>query len=61
MVPAVNPDSIPVAIRDELVRIATRLFITKGFDRTTTRELSRALGRDGVKAGSTSMSVQKTT
>jgi len=44
MVPAVNSDSIPVAIRDELVRTTTRLFITKGFDRTTTRELSRALG-----------------
>jgi len=37
-------DSIPDEIRDELVRITTHLFVKNGFDRTTTRELSRALG-----------------
>ena len=44
MVPVEYPGSIPGAIRDELVRTATRLFVAKGFDRTTTRELSRELG-----------------
>ena len=37
-------ESIPDEIRDELIRTATHLFVTKGFDRTTTRELSRTLG-----------------
>lgn len=37
-------DSITDGVRDQLVRTATHLFITNGFDRTTTRELSRALG-----------------
>lgn len=37
-------DVIPNEIRDELVRTATHLFVKNGFDRTTTRELSRALG-----------------
>ena len=37
-------DVIPDEIRDELVRITTHLFVKNGFDRTTTRELSRALG-----------------
>ena len=35
---------IPDDIRDELIRKTIPLFITKGFDRTTTRELARALG-----------------
>ena len=39
-----RPSSIPDDIRNQLVRTATHLFINKGFDRTTTRELSHALG-----------------
>jgi AcrR family transcriptional regulator len=35
---------IPDDIRDQLVRTATRMFVKKGFDRTTTRELSKELG-----------------
>jgi AcrR family transcriptional regulator len=44
MTEEVKLSSIPDDIRDQLVRTATHLFINKGFDRTTTRELSRALG-----------------
>jgi len=44
MIPLEKLDRIPDEIRDELVRTTTHLFIAKGFDRTTTRELSRALG-----------------
>jgi len=44
MIPAENPGSIPDDIRNVLVRTTTHLFITKGFDRTTTSELNRAHG-----------------
>jgi len=36
-------DKISDEIRDEFVKVITHLFIKKGFDRTTTRELSREL------------------
>ena len=39
-----NLDRIPDAILDELVKTASPLFVAKGFDRTTTRELSKAQG-----------------
>lgn len=38
------PKSITKEIREELVNMAIKLFLEKGFDRTTTRELSTALG-----------------
>jgi len=36
--------NLPVDVRKQLVRVAVSLFVLKGFDRTTTRELSKALG-----------------
>lgn len=35
--------AIPKEVRDEIIRKATSLFVRQGFDRTTTRQLSKAL------------------
>ena len=38
-----NAARVPDDVRSELVQTCTAMFVRKGFDRTTTRELSRAL------------------